>query len=228
MRHPLSLLTREVAPVPLDQERTALVLQDLHAPFTDAREGALAREARRRGVEREFDEYWGVVPDALTNAARLLVAARGLGLTVHHVRWGVAPGDDPSDLQTAMGWTWPLAGDAAAVDERLAPADGEPVHAKPGWGAWGSPGLRAALRDARVTTVVLCGLPFDFGIRHSAYEFADAGLRTLIASDATAALTAAAEAPTRGNLAHGATKLRSTAEVLDLLGRVPAETTVWV
>lgn len=228
MRHPLSLLTREVAPVALGLSQAALVLQDMHAPFADPRDGALAREARRRGVEREFDEYWGIVPDALANAARLLEAARSLGLAVHHVRWGHAPGEAPSDLQRAMGWTWAFAGGEAGVDERLTPRAGEGVYAKPGWGAWGSPGLRAALRDAQVATVVLCGLPFDFGIRHSAYEFADAGLRTLIASDATAALTAAAEAPTRGNLAHGTTKLRSTAEVLDLLARVPSETTVWV
>jgi nicotinamidase-related amidase len=228
MRHPLSLLTREVAPIALDRVHTALVLQDLHAPFTDASDGALAREARRRGVEREFDEYWSAVPDVLTNATRLLEAARDLGLRVHHVRMAHASGAEPSAFQRSMGWTWDVGGDDALVDERLAPRGDEGQHTKPGWGAWASPELRSALQRDGVRSVVLCGLPFDFGIRHSCFEFADAGLRTLVASDATAALTAAAEAPTRGNLAHGATKLRSAAEVLDLLERVPKEGTVWV
>ena len=164
----------------------------------------------------------------LANAARLLDAARSLGLRVHHVRWGHADGDEPSALQRAMGWAWDLRGDAGAVDERLAPRAGEGVHAKGGWGASTSASLRAALQRDATSDVLLCGLPFDFGIRHSCFEFADAGLRTLVASDATAALTAAAEAPTRGNLAHGATKLRSSAELLDLLERVPTEGTVWV
>ena len=228
MRHPLSLLTREVAPIALVRKHTALVLHDLHAPFTDPDDGALAREARRRGVEREFDEYWHAVPDALANAARLLEAARDLGLPVHHVRWGHAAGDAPSELQRAMGWVWDLGGDPGRVDERLAPRSGEGLHAKAGWGAWTALSLRSAFQRDEVASVVLCGLPFDFGIRHSCFEFADAGLRTLVASDATAALTAAAEAPTRGNLAHGVTKLRSTAEVLDLLERVAREGTVWV
>ena len=228
MRHPLSLVTREVAPVALDRARTALVLQDLHAPFTDPHDGALAREARRRGVEREFDEYWGSIDHVLTNASSVLAAARTLGLSVQHVQLGHSKGDEPSEFQRHMGWAWDLSGDAGRIDERLAPRSGEARHAKPGWGAWTSASLRASLQAAKVDSVVLCGLPFDFGVRHSCFEFADAGMRTLVVSDATAALTAAAEAPTRGNLAHGATKLRSAAEALDLLDRIPAEGPVWV
>lgn len=226
MRHPLSLLTREVAPVPLSREGTVLVLQDLHAPFADPREGWLAREARRKFVAREFDEYFAQVPIAVANAARLLEAARGLGLAVHHVVW--AHEGAPSALAAAMGWTWRLGGPDAAFPPAVAPAAGERVHAKPGWGALGAPSLRAALAAPGVEAVLLAGLPFDFGVRHTCFELADAGLRTLVASDATAALTAAAEAPTRGNLAHGASKARSTDEVLDLLARVSAEGRVWV
>jgi nicotinamidase-related amidase len=228
MRHPLSLLTREVAHVPLTATRTVLLLQDLHAPFTDAADGSLAREARRRFVTREFDEYWDGVPAAVANAGRLLAAARGLGLPVHHVVWGHRRGEAPSALQEAMGWAWDLDGPDGAFPDALRPRPGEAVHAKRGWGALTSPGLRAALADGGIEAVVLAGLPFDFGVRHSCLELADAGYRTLLASDATAALTSAAEAPARGSLAHGATKLRSTAETLDLLARVPAEGTVWV
>jgi nicotinamidase-related amidase len=228
MRHPLSLLTREVAPVPLRVDRTVLLLQDLHAPFTDREGGALAREAQRRWVAREFDEYWDAVPAAVANAGRLLAAARELGMAVHHAAWGHRRGESPSALQDAMGWAWDLDGPDGGYPAELRPRAGETLHPKPGWGALTSAPLRAALAAGGVEAVVLAGLPFDFGIRHSCLELADAGFRTLLASDATAALTTAAEAPTRGNLAHGATKLRSTAETLDLLARVPAEGTVWV
>lgn len=226
MRHPLSLLTREVPPVPLDRSRTVLLLQDLHAPFADPDDGWLAREARRKVVSREFDEYLAQVPTVVANAARLLGAARGLGLAVHHVVW--AHQGQPGPLAEAMGWSWGLGEPDAAFPDAVAPAAGEPVHAKPGWGALASASLRRALTGGGVDAVLLAGLPFDFGIRHTCYELADAGLRTLVASDATAALTAAAEAPTRGNLAHGATKARSTDELLDLLARVPDEGCVWV
>ena len=35
MRHPLPLLTHEVAVFELDRAHTAVLLQDLHAPFLD-------------------------------------------------------------------------------------------------------------------------------------------------------------------------------------------------
>ena len=227
MRHPLSLLTREVAPVPLTASRTVLLLQDLHAPFADPAEGWLAREARRKFVAREFDEYFAQVPTVVANAARLLDAARHLGLGVHYVVWADGP-NGLAPLPAAMGWTWQADTLEVAFPDVLRSRPGEAVHAKPGWGALTAPSLRAALAAHGADAVILAGLPFDFGVRHTCFELADAGYRTLLASDATTALTAAAEAPTRGNLAHGATKLRSTDEVLDLLARVPTEGCVWV
>lgn len=228
MRHPLSLLTREVAPVPLAQRGTALLLQDLHAPFSDLAEGALLREARRKVVRREFDEYASGVSDAIANAGRLLAAARELGWPVHHVCWGHRGDAGPSPLQQAMGWTWDLDGPDGRLPGALQPRHDEMVHAKPGWGALQSVTLRQALVRDEVRAIVLAGLPLDFGVRHTCLELADAGYRTLLADDATAPLTRAAAAPARGTLAHGATKLRSTAEVLDLMTRVPSEGTVWV
>lgn len=228
MRHPLSLLTREVAPVPLAKRGTALLLQDLHAPFSDLEGGSLLREARRKVVLREFDEYASGVSDAIANAGRLLVAARELGWPVHYVCWGHRGDAAPSPLQTAMGWTWDLDGPDGRLPDALRPHRHEVVHAKPGWGALGSETLRRALIRDEVRAVVLAGLPFDFGVRHTCLELADAGYRTLVADDATAPITRAAAAPARGNLAHGTTKLRSTAEILDLMARVPGEGTVWV
>jgi nicotinamidase-related amidase len=227
VRHPLPLVTREVAPVPLTR-RTALVLQDLHAPFSDPATGALALEAGRRYVAREFDDYWRAVPAAIANAGRVLEAARGLGLAVHHVCWAVPPGGEPSALQQAMGWTWQLDGPQGTFPEAVRPRIGESVHAKSGWGALGTSALAGALRSAGIESVLMVGLPLDFGVRHTLLELADAGYCSLLADDATAALTVTAEAPSRGNLSHGATKLRSTAEVLGLLGRIPAEGCVWV
>lgn len=227
-RHPLALLTREVRPVPLDARRTVLVLQDLHAPFSDVDNGWLAREALRKVVSREFDEYLSMVPGAVANAGKLLAAARDVGLTVHFACFGHRSNDEPSPLQRSMGWTWNIDGPDGVFPDEVRPVAMEALHAKPGWGILGSKSIRMALRTSEAATVLLAGLPFDFGVRQTCLELADAGYCTLLASDATASLTHAAEGPARGNLAHGATKLRSTEEILGLLARVGGEKVVWV
>ncbi|CAN5740389.1 hypothetical protein BH23CHL2_BH23CHL2_30110 [soil metagenome] len=58
---------------------------------------------------------------------------------------------------------------------------------------------------------------YDYGIRDTCYQLTDLGIASLVASDAVVALTNAGQAHTSVNLAHGLTKLRSTAEILDLL-----------
>jgi nicotinamidase-related amidase len=222
-RFPLTLLTGAVPPLTLSRAGTIALLQDAHAPFTDFTDGALAREAARRFVLREFDEYAQALPSAIARAAALLAAARAAGIRVHHVTWATAASEAPTPLSRALGWTW-------APDDRfpegLAPAAGDVRHLKGGWSALTSPTLRAAL--AGVETVILAGFPFDFGVRHSALALADAGIAVLLAEDATAPITAACGIHTRGMLAHGLTKLRSSAEITDLLARLPSEGRVWV
>lgn len=222
-RFPLTLLTGAVPPLALGRSGTLLLIQDAHAPFTDFVDGPLAREAARRFVLREFDEYTQALPAAVTQLRALVAAVRAAGIAVHHVTWATPPGEAPTPLTRAFGWTWPP---EPGFPDGLAPAPGDALHHKGGWGALTSATVRAAV--AGMETVILAGFPFDHGVRHTGAELADAGVAVLIAEDATAPLTFAGGAHTRGALAHGLTKLRSTAEIVDLLAGVNDLGRVWV
>jgi nicotinamidase-related amidase len=217
LRHPLTLLTREVRPIVLRPGTTWLLAQDLHAPFTDVEAGALAAAAAHKVVSREFDEFTDTLNLVTPNLERVLQAARTHQFGVVYSCLGYAPNELPSPFQVATGWLWQVPDDDGGFPPAFAPLPGEPVFTKPGWGALANPALVRALQQQAVESVVIIGTMFDFGIRQTCYELADRGIGCLVISDAVVPLTLAAQAATSGNLAHGLTKLRSTAEFLDLL-----------
>lgn len=183
--------------------------------------------AQRRFVQKEYAEFFSAMPTVVENTARLLRECRRQGLQVDHLRW-VVEGASPSRLQEAMGWTWRLEDPDSEFLPELMPSEGEKSHAKAGWGVRSSATLVPHLRSSGIESVVLAGVPLDFGIRQTCYELADCGIGVLLVTDATTALTQLADAPTRGNLSHGAVKQRSTAELLGLLERLDHEECVWV
>ena len=76
----------------------------------------------------------------------------------------------------------------------------------------------ALLEERDIASIIVCGTLFEFGIRQTCAELADIGIGTLVVSDGVVALTHTAAAATSGDIAHGLTKLRTGAELLDLLG----------
>lgn len=228
MRHPLPLVTNAVRPFMLDLRHTVLLLQDLHAPFTDLRDGTLMRTARARGVSREFDEYAATLRLVAPVIARVLAAFRASRIPVVYSCLGHRAGGEPSAFQAALGWRFDLDGPDSRLPDGLAPLPSEPVFAKPGWGALSSPRFRHYLTGREVASVVVMGTLFEFGIRQTCAELADLGIGTLVVSDGVVALTRAAAAATGGDIAHGLTKLRSGAELLDLLARLETEEQVVV
>jgi nicotinamidase-related amidase len=228
LRHPLPLLTREVRPIELRPGATWLLLQDLHAPFADLEGGALARLAAGKVVSREFDDYFDTLRLIAPNVERLLSAARTSGLGVVYSCLGHERGKPPSTFQEATGWRWDLGGPDGRFPAAWAPASEEPVFAKPGWGALANPAFARSLAERAVANFLIAGTMFDFGIRQTCYELADRGIGALVVSDAVVPLTLPAQGHTAGNIAHGLTKLRSTAEVLDLLAVLRREGSVLI
>ena len=228
LRHPLTLLTREVRPLRLRPGPTWLLVQDLHAPFADLETGTLAREAARKVVAREFDEFTDTMRLIAPNVTRMVAAARECGLGVVYSCLGHEAGRAPSAFQEATGWTWRIDGPEGAFPEAWRPAAGERVFAKPGWGALADPAFARFLDERRVENLLVVGAMFDFGIRQTCYELADRGLGSLVIADAVAPLTLAAQGHVAGNLAHGLIKLRSTAETLDLLAWMRRDGSGWV
>ncbi len=217
LRHPLPLLTREVPRLALQPGRTLLLVQDMHAPFADLEDGALARQASAKVMSREFDEFSDGMRLIAPNIAAMVAAARESGLGVVFSCLGSEEGQQPSAFQTATGWCWRLDGPDGAFPAGWQPRAGEPVFSKPGWGALANPEFGAFLESQSIQHLIVIGALFDFGIRQTCYELMDRGIGTLVVSDAVAPLTLAAQGHVAGNLAHGLIKLRSTAEVLDLL-----------
>jgi nicotinamidase-related amidase len=216
LRHPLTLLTREVRPLEVRPGATWLLVQDLHAPFGDADGGALATIAARKVVTREFDEYSDTLKMIKRNVERLVVAARDHGLGIVYSCLGYDGAAGPSAFQEATGWRWHLDGPDGAFPPAWRPEPGECVFAKPGWGALANPAFARFLVERDVENLLVVGAMLEFGIRQTCYELMDQGLGSLVVSDAVVPLTLAAEGHVTGNLAHGLVKLRSTAEVLDL------------
>lgn len=228
LRHPLTLLTREVRPIVLRPGTTWLLAQDLHAPFADPDAGALAVAAKHKVVSREFDEFTDTLNLVAPNLERVLHAARAHQLGVVYSCLGHGPSESPSPFQTATGWLWELPVDGGGFPAAWAPLPDEPVFTKPGWGALANPALSRFLLEQAVESVVIIGTMLDFGIRQTCCELADRGIGCLVISDAVVPLTLAAQAATSGNLAHGLTKLRSTAEFLDLLTVLDREGSVLI
>jgi len=217
LRHPLTLLTREVPPIPLNRTRICLLLQDLHDAPADPDNGWLARQSRSKVLDREFDEYFDTLRLIAPNVERLVSAFRERQIAVLFTCLGSRRGQPYSRFQQATGWEWNLDGPDGSFAEGWRPREDEPVFAKPGWGALANPDFRQHILTQRIASVVIAGALFDFGIRQTCYELADLGIGSLIVSDAVAGLTYAASGHTAGNLAHGLSKLRSTEELLDLL-----------
>lgn len=228
LRHPLTLLTREVRPLILQPGATWLLVQDLHAPFAALDDGALARLAARKVISREFDEYTEAIRLIAPNVERLVAAAREHGLGVVYSCLGTEAEAPPSAFQEATGWCWPLAGPDGQFPAAWRPAAGERVFAKPGWGALANPAFVRFLMEQEVKNLLVVGAMFDFGIRQTCFELMDRGFGSLVVSDAVAPLTIAAQGHVAGNLAHGLVKLRTMAEVLDLLAVMRQEGTVLV
>jgi nicotinamidase-related amidase len=217
LRHPLPLLTREIPRLVLQPDRTLLLVQDMHAPFADLENGVLARQAKAKVVSREFDEYSDGLRLIGSNVAALVAVARESALGVVFSFLGSEEGQQPSAFQTATGWCWRLDGPDGEFPAGWRPREGEPVFSKPGWGACANPAFVAFLAEQGIRNLLIVGAMFDFGIRQTCYELMDRGIGALVVSDAVASLTLAAQGQVAGNLAHGLIKLRSTAEVLDLL-----------
>ena len=134
---------------------------------------------------------------------RVLDAARRAGLHVVHTREGYAP--DLSDLQPwkaagpaneAIGGEGPL-GRALVRGEpgwrtiaELAPASGEPVYDKAGYGAFAATTLDRDLARRGVGAAILTGLTADCCVTSSLREALDRGLDCMVLEDCVAAASA--------------------------------------
>ena len=222
LRHPLTLVTRETRPITLTASNTCLLLQDLHAPFTDPENGWLARRVKEKVLSREFDDYFELLSIISQNIPKVLAAARGLGMPVVFSSLGHDDGN-VSDFQQATGWSWDLNSENGGYPTAWEPDERELILPKPGWSAMSNPDFAAYLQENNIANVAVMGAMLDFGISQTCLDLSDRGISSLIIADAVAALTRPSQDYASGNIAHGLIKLRTTSEVIDLLQVVKKE-----
>ena len=169
---------------------TALVVIDMQREFLDA-EGATALAGA------DIAPLRAIVP----TVAAVLGAARAGGLAVIHTREGHAP--DLSDLSAvkrqqyaasgiAIGAAGPLGrrfvcGEAGhGIIPELAPAPGEAVVDKPGFGAFYGTGLDAILARGGIERLILAGVTTQCCVHSTLREAVDRGYACLTLADACA------------------------------------------
>jgi nicotinamidase-related amidase len=176
----------EPNPLPIDVDRTAVVMIDMQRDFLQP-----------GGFGEALGNDVSLLSAAIQPCMALLEAARRKGMLIVHTREGHRP--DMSDAPPAkvergapkfrIGAKGPMGrilirGEAGHdIVPELYPREGEPVVDKPGKGAFYATDLHLILQDRRVENLIVCGVTTEVCVHTTVREANDRGFRCLVPSD---------------------------------------------
>ena len=104
--------------------------------------------------------------------------------------------------------------EGAAIVAELAPSAGEPVFTRPGWSAFGSEGLTAAIAQAMIRRLVLAGSDLPNSLRPTAYDALGFNLDVTAVRDAAASQRADVHESNLADLARVGVTVDTCLEVI--------------
>ncbi len=217
LRTPYHMLMRPMALARVSAKEAALVLIDVQ-DFMTAHGQGLDAEAVRRGIAREFGEYYDQVASALRNIGQMLEVCRSAGIAVFHVRVSSAAGLSRQFEQSGLARPTSGAADDAGLG-LVAAVPGERVIERGAYSAFYQTTLESELRDRGVTTIILAGMMANLTVALAAREAADRDFDILVVQDACASETLGWHAAAMQGLTGGAIRIVATGDILKTIGR---------
>jgi len=183
---PMVTVDAEPNPIPIDVDRTAVVMIDMQRDFLEP-----------GGFGEALGNDVSLLSAAIRPCKALLEAARRKGMLIVHTREGHRP--DMSDAPPAkvergapklrIGAKGPMGrilirGEPGHdIVPELYPREGEPVVDKPGKGAFYATDLQLILQDRRVENLIVCGVTTEVCVHTTVREANDRGFRCVVPAD---------------------------------------------
>ena len=202
----------------MTKEKAALLLVAAQRDTTRPDEG-LGQEAQRRGILREFEEYYAQVDAALRNMQRLLAGCREHGLTVIHtlLHAGSADGSDLSRQLRVSGLPVPTGLPEDEILPEVAPLPSELLLPRGTYSPFAGTELLSILRQKKVDTLVLAGMLANTTVELVAREAADRDLGVIMVWDASASESLYWHEIIKTGLVGPLVRIRTTQQVIEMM-----------
>lgn len=224
---------KELAPIALEPEKSALLIIDVQRFFSEP-DAPFARVFEKLVPGATSGYFERVEATVLPNIRRLQECFRARELPVIFCCFGSFLGDGqdlPEWLKNFDELGMSLFGHRVnpavhdsnwQVDARVAPRPGELVLNKNTSGPLNSTKLDQVLRNAGISSLVVCGLTTAVCVTQTARELADRGFRVLVAEDACTEMSEEMHGMALFNFSFVFGQVRRTEEVVGLIAAAPA------
>jgi len=217
-RVPFKNLSQATPPFQVTKENAALLLVDAQR-FTTRRDEGIGLEAKIRGIQREFEEYYAQVDAALRNMQRLLAGCREHGLVVIHtvLNAGSADGSGLSRQIKVSGLPIPTGAPEDEIRPEVAPLPSELVLPRGTYSPFAGTDLLSVLREKEVDTLVVAGMLANTTVALTAQEAADRDVGVIMAWDASASESLYWHEIVKTGLVGPLIRIRTAQQVIEMM-----------